>query len=280
MVPITLSHAELTTTIERIREAAHLEAVAVSVYDTQTGAAFSHAGDRWFHAASTFKAAILLAFVKAVETGAVRAADHLQIRNRFLSLTGGAPYRIERERDGDHSVHAQLGRSLPLVDLARLMIVRSSNLATNLLLDFLTLEQVRSVLRESGVAGVEVRRGVEDIAAHEAGINNEATADGLRRLFRCFLPEGGLAESPRALALEMLFAQEFNRMIPARLPKGVRVAHKTGEISTHAHDAGLVFPPDRAPYAVAILTEFSPEADRPQRAVADISAAIYEHLVS
>ncbi len=279
MVPLTLSHAELTTTIERIRDAAHLEAVAVSVYDTETGAAFSHAGDRWFHAASTYKAAILLAFVKAVETGAVRPADHLQIRNRFLGLTSGAPYRIERERDGDPSVHAHVGRSLPLVELARLMITRSSNLATNLLLDFLTIGQVRGVLHESGVTGVEVRRGVEDLAAHEAGINNETTADGLCQLFRCFLPEGGLADAPRDLALGILFAQEFNRMLPARLPKGVRVAHKTGEISTHAHDAGLVFPPDRAPYAVAILTEFSSEADRPQRAVADLSAAIYEHLV-
>jgi beta-lactamase class A len=279
MVPVTLRN-QLTAQIEQIRQAARMEAVAVSVYDTDTGAAFSCAGDRWFHAASTYKAAILLAFVKAVETGAVRPADHLQIRNRFLSITSGEPYRIERERDGDNSVHAHIGRSLPLVELARLMITRSSNLATNLLLDFLTLEHVRGVLRECDVAGLEVRRGVEDLAAHDAGINNEATAEGLCRLFRCFLPEGGLSEEPRALALEILFAQEFKRMIPARLPKGVRVAHKTGEISTHAHDAGLVFPPGRAPYAVAILTQFQPEADRPQRAVADISAAIYEHFVS
>lgn len=279
MVPDTL-RKQLTGKIEQIRKAAHLEEVAVSVYDADTAAQFSCAGDRWFHAASTFKAAILLAFVKAVESGAIRPADHLQIRNRFVSIQSGEPYRIERDRDGDNSVHAHIGRSIPLGELARLMITRSSNLATNLLLDFLTIEHVRDVLRASGVSGVEVRRGVEDIAAHDAGINNEATADGLCRLFQCFLPEGGLLKEPRELALEILLAQEFNRMIPARLPKGVRVAHKTGEISTNAHDAGLVFPPDRAPYAVAILTQFSAEAARPQRAVADISAAIYEHFVS
>jgi beta-lactamase class A len=278
IVPITLRN-QLIAQIEQIRKAANLEEVAVSVYDIQTGAEFSCAGDRRFHAASTFKAAILLAFLKAVESGAIRQADHLQIRNRFLSITSGEPYRIVQERDGDNSVHAHIGRSMTLLELARLMITRSSNLATNLLLDFLTIEYVRGVMSESGVTGVEVRRGVEDIAAHEAGINNEATADGLCRLFRCFLPEGGLGEESRAAALEILGAQEFNRMLPARLPKGVRVAHKTGEISTHCHDAGLVFPPDRGPYAVAILTQFSAEEARPQRAVADISAAIYEHLV-
>lgn len=277
-VPIILRN-QLTDQIEQIRQAAHLEEVAVAVYNTATGAEFSMGGDRWFHAASTYKAAILLAFLKVLESGSVRPGEHLQIRNRFVSITSGEPFRIERERDGDNSVHAHIGRSLPLVDLAGLMITRSSNLATNLLLDFLTIERTRAVLRECGVSGVEVRRGVEDIAAHEAGINNEATAEGLCRLFRCFLPDGGLAEGSQALALEILFGQEFNRMIPARLPKGVRVAHKTGEISTHAHDAGLVFPPDRAPYAVAILTQFAPDTDRPQRAVAEISAAIYEHFV-
>jgi beta-lactamase class A len=279
MVPLTL-RKQLTGKIEQIRKAAHLEEVAVSLYNAEAKAEFSLAGDQWFHAASTFKVAILLAFVKGVESGELRPADHLQIRNRFLSIKTGEPYRIERDRDGDNSVHAQIGRSMPLVELARLMITRSSNLATNLLLDFLTIEHVREVLRKRGVAGVEVRRGVEDIAAHEAGINNEATANGLCRLFRCFLPDGGLSEEARTLALEMLFAQEFNRMIPARLPKGVRVAHKTGEISTHAHDAGLVFPPDRPPYAVAILTQFSAKADHPQRAVAEISAALHEHFVS
>ena len=42
--------------------------------------------------------------------------------------------------------------------------------------------------------------------------------------------------------------QEFNAMIPARLPPEAKVAHKTGEISTVCHDAGIVFLPGRQPY--------------------------------
>src|SRR3954451_13198410 len=163
MVSLTLPNTKITAQIESIREAARLEAVAVSLFDTETEAEFALHGDRWFHAASTFKVAILLAFVKAVEAGAVRVQDHLHVRNRFVSVTSGLPYRIERDRDGDSGVHAQVGRSLTLHELARVMITRSSNLATNLLLDYLTIEQVRATLRDSGVTGVEVRRGVEDI---------------------------------------------------------------------------------------------------------------------
>ncbi len=249
------------------------------MHDYATGADWEWQGDRWFHAASTFKVAILLALLKRLEGGELRLRDHLQVRNRFLSLTSALPFRVARERDGDGTVHARVGQSLPLDQLARVMITRSSNLATNLLLEFLTVEAVQAYLSGAGVEGVAVRRGVEDLAAHEAGINNETTPEGLRALFRCFAEERFLSEESRQVGVEILAAQEFNRMIPARLPKGVRVAHKTGEISTHCHDAGLVFPPDRPPYVVAILTETNGSSEGRQRAVAEISAAIYEAIV-
>ena len=56
------------------------------------------------------------------------------------------------------------------------------------------------------------------------------------------------------------------------------MAHKTGEISTIAHDAGVVYPPGRKPYVVAILTEWEPEATRRSATIAEVSHAIYEVL--
>jgi beta-lactamase class A len=79
---------------------------------------------------------------------------------------------------------------------------------------------------------------------------------------------------------EILMAQEFNSMIPARLPGGVKVAHKTGEISTHSHDAGIVYPPDRKPYVVSIFTESDPEVDYRAKAVAKISAEIHSFITA
>ena len=66
------------------------------------------------------------------------------------------------------------------------MIVRSSNSATNLLLDFLTVENVLATLAAARVEGLLIRRGVEDLAAHALGINNESSAAGLVSLFRVF----------------------------------------------------------------------------------------------
>ena len=78
--------------------------------------------------------------------------------------------------------------------------------------------------------------------------------------------------------LDILHAQEFKRGIPARLPGAVRVAHKTGEISTIAHDAGVVYPPDRKPYVLAVLTEWAPEATGRSATIAEVSRAVFELL--
>ena len=78
--------------------------------------------------------------------------------------------------------------------------------------------------------------------------------------------------------MDILHGQEFNQGIPARLPKGARVAHKTGEISTVAHDAGVVYLPKRKPYSLVILTEWDPSATARSRTIAAISQTIYELL--
>ena len=78
--------------------------------------------------------------------------------------------------------------------------------------------------------------------------------------------------------LDILHSQEFNSGIPARLPEGTRVAHKTGEISTVAHDAGIVYLKKRKPYVIVILTEWDVDASGRSKAIAEISHCVYEAL--
>ena len=158
------------------------------------------------------------------------------------------------------------------------MICVSSNLATNLLLEFVGVEYARTVLREAQVEGVELRRGVEDHGAHESGTNNEATADGLLSLLSALRGDFLTVESKREV-IRVLLGQRFNSMIPAGLPPHATVAHKTGEISTACHDIGIVYLPEREPYIAAILTEFDPEREGRRETVAAISEAIYRSLL-
>ena len=267
---------QLRVRIEQIAKANGTVACAVAVHDLDTDFRFGLKSDRVFHAASTIKVAILLAVMKAIDEGRFRLSDPLQVRNRFLSVVDGAPYRLSADSDGYPQLYKVIGRTARIGALAESMIIWSSNLATNLLLDFVGVENAMRYLKEAGVSGVYLRRGVEDSRAHEQGLNNETTADGLVQLFGV-LRSDFLSKPTRGEVMLILLGQKFTSMIPAGLPAHATVAHKTGEISTVCHDAGIVYLPEREPYIVAILTEVDPKANGARReTVAKISEAVYE----
>src|SRR4051812_46711433 len=274
-MPAPDQHENLRAAIEQIAKESGTVACAVAVHDLESNFRFGFHSDRVFHAASTIKVAILLAVMKTGDEGRFRLSDPLGVRNRFLSVIDGSPYRFSGGSDGYPQLYKSIGRTVRISALAENMIVWSSNLATNLLLDFVGVERAMSYLQEAGVTGVYLRRGVEDARAHEQGFNNETTADGMVQLFGV-LRGDFLSQAMRGEIILILLGQKFTSMIPAGLPAHATVAHKTGEISTVCHDAGIVYLPEREPYIVAILTEVDANKNGRRETVAKISQAIYE----
>jgi len=268
----------LNEELETLSSESKARVIAVALHDLESGLRFSLHGDRWFHAASTIKVAVLLAIFRAADEGRLRLDDSLHVRNRFISAADGSSFHLNRDSDAMPELYQAIGRTAKISALAEGMIASSSNLATNLLLDFVGVEYARNVLRDAQVDGVELRRGVEDYAAHERGINNEVTADGLVRLLSA-LRGGFLSPQSKEQAISILLEQRFNSMIPAGLPAHAAVAHKTGEISTACHDIGIVYLPEREPYVAVILTEFDSEGDGRREIVAAISEAIYRSVM-
>ncbi len=268
----------LNEELETLSSESKARVIAVALHDLESGLRFSLRGDRWFHAASTIKVAVLLAIFRAADEGRLRLDDSLHVRNRFISAADGSSFHLNRDSDAMPELYQAIGRTAKISALAEGMIASSSNLATNLLLDFVGVEYARNVLRDAQVDGVELRRGVEDYAAHERGINNEVTADGLVRLLSA-LRGGFLSPQSKEQAISILLEQRFNSMIPAGLPAHAAVAHKTGEISTACHDIGIVYLPEREPYVAVILTEFDSEGDGRREIVAAISEAIYRSVM-
>ncbi|HEX5315656.1 MAG TPA: serine hydrolase [Candidatus Kapabacteria bacterium] len=264
----------LNEELERLAGQRKARAIAVALHDVQSGLQFSLQGDRWFHAASTIKVAVLVAVFRAADEGRLRLDDSLHVRNRFISVADGSPFHLSRDSDAMPELYKRIGRVAKISELAEGMIVASSNLATNLLLDYVTVEYARNVLRNAQVDGVELRRGVEDHAAHEKAINNQVTANGLLRLLSA-LRGDFLSAKSKEQAIRILLEQRFDSMIPAGLPAHAVVAHKTGEISTACHDMGIVYLPEREPYLAVILTEFDSDRDGKRETVAAISEAIY-----
>jgi beta-lactamase class A len=278
-VPSLRSPVQLRERFGELEALSGARSLAVAISDFASGLEFDQHGDRWFHAASTIKLAVLVGVYGAIHRGDLLPQSRVHVRNRFISAFDGSPFRVRVDRDSNGEVHREIGRTLRVSELAEHMIASSSNLATNLLLDLVGLEVVQRAIEEYGLEGIDLRRGVEDEAAFEHGINNRVTARGLVGLLRLIGEERAFSPALSRQMLDILHRQQFRGGIPAGLPRGARVANKTGDISTVAHDAGLVYLPDRKPYAIAVLTEWEPSATGRSTTIAAASYIAYAALV-
>jgi beta-lactamase class A len=234
--------------------------------------------DTRFHAASTMKVPVMIQVFRDAEAGRLALDDRLTVSNDFRSLADSSHYRLDRADDSDSSLYARVGQAIPIRDLVRLMITVSSNLATNTLIERVEAARVTATLRALDIDSVSVLRGVEDNVAYRAGMNNTLSARGLGQVFAAIAD--GRAAGPRSCAqmMQVLLDQRFNEGIPAGLPPGTRVAHKTGEFTGHHHDGGVVFVDGRARYVLVILTRGINERDRSSQLIAELAGLVHQRV--
>jgi beta-lactamase class A len=229
--------------------------------------------DEPFHAASTMKVPVLIELYHQARLGTLRLDDRLVIGNEFHSLADGSPYALDASDDSEADLYRAVGSTRTLAQLSELMITVSSNLAANLLIERLGVGNIQRGVRALGADGMNVRRGVEDSKAFQQGLNNTTTARALARLMEAIAR--GEAVDPRS-SREMsgiLARQTFNDAIPAGLPPGTRVAHKTGDITRIWHDAAIVYAP--RPFVLVILTRGIADPKESTALIAAITRALY-----
>ena len=250
-------------------------AVAVRRATPSDSFALDRDADRDVHAASTMKVPVMIEAFRQVARGERAWDDPVRVENRFRSIVDGSEYAITD--DTDDALYTLRGETVSFRDLTERAITTSSNLATNLLIQEVSADTVQATVERLGAPGMRVLRGVEDLKAFEAGLSNRTTARALATLLEAL--RDGRAVSPEADAemVEILAAQRFNEMIPAGLPPGTRVAHKTGWITEIHHDAAIVYP-DGAPYVLVILTEGIADREVSSRLGAEITAAVHAAL--
>lgn len=246
----------------------------ISVWTAPAGSpapAYARLPDAPHYAASTMKVAVLVAAYRAAEAGALDLDAPVPVVNDFVSALPGAPrFAIDPRDDQDDEVWALLGTRAPLRWLVRRMVVRSSNLATNVVLDHVGLDAAGAVLRLAGAWGSRIERGISDAAARDAGIDNTVTARDLATLLSRIATDAGVVGSAPvdpplasrdtcAGILDVLLAQERREDLAAGLPPGTRVALKNGWVSGVRHAAGVVLPDDAPPYTLAVCTTVTPE---------------------
>lgn len=261
--------------IDAILERHPAQTIAVSYYDLATGREFHRNEKVVFHAASTMKTPVMLGIFEAVSRGELRLDQPVRVKNEFTSILDGSRYALEAPEDSDPELYAHIGQELPLRELVRRMITRSSNLATNMVIEFIGAPRVMALMKQIGANDIQVLRGVEDDKAYRAGMNNTTTSYDLMLIMRTLGEQKAISPEASREMIEILSAQEHNDGIPAGLPKGTKVAHKTGSITAIAHDAALVLPSDRAPFVLIVLTRGFAKGDEADAVIREISAAVW-----
>jgi beta-lactamase class A len=221
------------------------------------------------------KVPVMLGIFEAISRGDLRLDQRVRVRNEFVSIFDGSTYALDPKDDSDAPLYQMVGRDLSLEELVRRMIVRSSNLATNNVIELIGAKRVMALMKQIGANDIQVLRGVEDGKAYRAGMNNTTTAHDLLVIFRALAESRMISAQASQKMIEILAGQEHNNGMPKGVPRGTRVAHKTGSITEIAHDAALITRPDGSSYLLVVLTRGFKKENRAERVIASISRAVW-----
>ena len=268
----------LEAKVRELINASGAETAAVAFRDLQTGRELMINPGVSFHAASTMKVPVMLEVYREAREGKLPLDERLPVKNEFKSIADGSAFSVSPSDDSEQTLYKKVGSTETVRELLRLMITESSNLATNIIIERVGAERVMDLMRRMGARDIRVLRGVEDSKAFERGLNNTTTARDLSVLLRAIAEGRAVSRAASKEMNDILLAQKFNEGIPAGLPAGVRVAHKTGSITKIEHDAGIVYVPGRKPYVLVVLVRGIAEEARAHKLIADISRAVYDDV--
>lgn len=228
-----------------------------------------------FHAASTMKTPVMIEVFKQVKDGKFSLEDSIVIKNEFKSIVDGSNYSLNASDDSYGDIYKHIGEKTTLYNLVNHMIINSSNLATNLIIELVDAKKVTATMRSFGAKDILVLRGVEDQKAYDAGLSNTTTALDLAIIFKKLATDKAVNKEASEKMLKILMDQQHNSIIPANLPADVRVAHKTGSITGVHHDSGIVYLPDGTKYVLVILSKNLKDDKEAVKAMARVSELIY-----
>lgn len=250
---------------------------AVAFKDLTTGETLFINENEVFHAASTMKVPVMIEVYKQAAEGKWQLTDSVPVINEFTSIADGSKYSLSPDDDSEKELYNMVGKKRTVYDLVYDMIIVSSNLATNIVIEYVDAKKVTQTMRDLGAPTIQVLRGVEDSKAYQLGMNNTTTAYDLMVIFEKIAK--GEAVSPEAseAMIKILLDQRFNEIIPALLPKEVKVAHKTGMITGVHHDSGIVMLPDGRQYVLVLLSKNMTDMEEGTRALARASELIYRY---
>jgi beta-lactamase class A len=251
---------------------------AVGFKDLKTGREIKINDKETFHAASTMKTPVMIEVYKQAAEGKFSLDDSIELKNEFKSIVDGSSFSLDSADDSEYELYKHIGEKRTISALLYQMIIVSSNFATNLIMEKVGAKNVTNSMRQLGAKDIQVLRGVEDNKAFEKGLVNTTTAHDLMLIFEKIAKREAVSADASQAMINILLDQKFNEIIPALLPREVKVAHKTGSITHVHHDSGIVILPGGRKYVIVLLSKDWDDEKLAIQTMANISLLIYKYV--
>lgn len=226
-----------------------------------TGDTLCYQEDIPLQAASVIKIPVLIETFSRLDQESMKKTDIFEIKKEDkLPSCGALTYMHD-------------GLQVTLEDLYTLMIILSDNTATNMLIKHLGMTQINSTLHKLGLIHTKLNRLLFDSEQSALGIENYISAREIGILLEKMYCGELISQKASDEMLQVLKNQRLNGKIPFYIPKGIDIAHKTGEDTGITHDVAIVYAPQ--PF---ILCFCGNEVDVPtfERLMQDISAELFK----
>lgn len=253
---------------------------AIAFQDLSGTASLFMNQDEMMHAASTMKTPVMMRLFEMIDAGSLSLETGVGVKNSFHSIVDGSLFSLSE--DESEVLFQYLGQSLTVERLITLMITKSSNMATNILIELADAKEVMRLMHQLNIRDIQVLRGVEDMKAYNLGQNNRSSAGAMLKVMVACARASHFTPETRERMLAILRQQHYNEMIPGGIPKssGALVAHKTGSISTVEHDAAIVDLPNGDRYGLVIFVQNFKDRAEVQARARGISSHIYQYMIS
>lgn len=238
--------------------------LSVGVKDFTDGETFFYNEEHIFPAASIVKVPILLEYFRQIEQDSLYPEEIIVFREK--DVVKGAGILLEMHR----------GLELTLKDLVTLMIVISDNTASNMMLDRLGMDNVNAFMKTLELMDTVIGRKFM-IDPNAMFSKNFTSTKDMVKLYDLLYNGKVLNEKHTSEAIEILSRQQYREKIPLLLPKKLKIAHKTGEISGVRHDCAIILHNEK-PYTLCVLTEELPDVIKADNLIAELSRVVYKEV--
>ena len=238
--------------------------VCINFYDLNKNNGFSVNGDKKVLSASMIKLLILAELMKKIFENKFSLSDTVMMAN-FMKIGGDGVLK-----------ELNTGHHFTLKELATLMIIVSDNQATNILIDFLGMENINQLGKELDLKETFLGRKMMDAEARKKGYDNYTCADDISLLLKLIYQEKLINKEASQLMLDILLRQQQGERLQRYLPSDIKIAHKCGDLDNLENDGGIIWLGGKA-YILVILTNGMPNLQCKQT-IGKISKFIYDKM--